>query len=244
MNSIHATLTTRQQEVLDIIVGGIEINGYPPTVRELRDELGVNSIRGASIHLDALERKGYIQRTSKARGIKVLRVNNRPGGRQEIRIPLIGQIQAGYPLLAEENVEKYISIKRTHLKGNRKAFALRVNGESMIGAGIRPGDIALIIPTSEAQNGDIVVALLEESATLKKYYRFDDYIALVPANPQFEPIVGQDFSIQGKLVGIVRADDDQAGLLYDEACLVPVYRDEASDGPKSVVKWVYGRTTD
>lgn len=237
-------LTQRQQEVLDIIIGNIEHNGYPPTVRELRDHLGVNSIRGASIHLDALERKGFIQRSGKARGIKVLKIDNGTTSRQEIRIPLIGQIQAGYPLLAEENVEKFINIKKEYLRGNPRAFALRVHGRSMINAGIQPGDIALITPTQHAENGDIVVALFEDSATLKKFYQVDDYIALLPANPEFDPIIGHDFSIQGRLVGLIRAEEEPSGSLSDEACLVPIYREDTLDEPQPVVKWVYGRTTD
>jgi repressor LexA len=247
MDSIQVreyNLTQRQQEVLDIIVGNIKHHGYPPTVRELRDHLGVNSIRGASIHLDALERKGYIQRNGKARGIKVLKIDNGATSRQEIRIPLIGQIQAGYPLLAEENVEKFINIKKEYLRGNTRAFALRVHGHSMINAGIRPGDIALITPTQHAENGDIVVALFEDSATLKKFYQVDDYIALLPANPDFEPIIGDNFSIQGKLVGIIRANEEPSGSLTNEACLVPIYREDILAESQPVVKWVYGRTID
>ena len=234
-------LTDRQQEVLDAIIDGVEVNGYPPTVRELRDSLGVSSIRGASIHLEALERKGYIQRSSKARGIRVLRMGKGHSNRLELRIPLIGQIQAGLPMMAEQNIEKFINIKRAYLKGNRSAFALRVQGESMIDAGIRPGDIAIIIPTTNVENGDIVVALIEDSATLKKFFRLDSYVALLPANPIFEPIVGREFSIQGKLIGIIRADDEPGGSLANDACLVPVYKDHAVDQPKTVVQWVYGR---
>jgi repressor LexA len=238
------TLTTRQQEVLDIIVEAITSEGYPPTVRELRDILGVNSIRGASIHLDALERKGFIKRSGKARGIRVLDAGTSTNGTREIRIPLIGQIQAGYPLLAEQNVETFINVKKSYLKGNSHAFALRVSGESMIDAGIQPGDIALIVPTQHADNGDIVVALLDDSATLKKFYQVDNYVALLPANPVFQPIIGRDFSIQGRLIGIIRSEDEPSGSLTNEACLVPVYRYPTSDGPSLTKQWIYGRTID
>ncbi len=235
-------LTKRQEKVLQIITDGIEQSGFPPTVRELRDSLGVNSIRGASIHLDALEKKGFIQRNGKARGIRVLKLGISDTGKQELRIPLIGQIQAGYPLLAEENIEKYINIKKSYLRGNPTAFALRVKGESMINAGIKPGDIAIVAPTSKASNGDIVVALLEDATTLKKFYQVDDYIALLPANPAFEPIIGKKFTIQGKVVGIIRATDDASGSLKNEACLVPVYQEQNTPVTSPAFQWIFGRT--
>jgi len=244
----NTQLTARQQEVLNLIIDQIESQGFPPTVRELRDYLGVSSVRGASIHLDALERKGFISRTGQARGIRVLHRGDQNTNQTEIKIPLLGQIQAGQPLFAEENIEKYINVKRVYLRGHRQAFALRVNGESMIEAGIRPGDVALVTPTQTAHDGDIVVALLGDSATLKKYRRIDDYVALLPANPKFEPIIGREFSIQGKLIGIIRPDENPGGRLIDEAALVPVYRAGTSDHPSqaanSMVKWVYGRTVD
>lgn len=240
-------LTDRQGDVLQMIVDQIEQYGYPPTVRELRDELGVNSIRGASIHLDALERKGFIERTGKARGIRVLRRIDNTNTPQEIRIPLIGQIQAGRPILAEENIDQYINVHRDYLNGYQQAFALRVKGESMIDAGIHPSDIALITPTQTAQNGDIVVALFEDSATLKKYHQVDNYIALLPANPKFEPIIGKDFSIQGKLITVLHTDGQRTARLSDDATLVPVYPIDTADTLQHLdpmVKWVYGRTVD
>ncbi len=238
-------LTKRQEKVLGIIINSITTQGYPPTVRELRDKLGVSSIRGASIHLDALERKGYIKRTGKARGIRVLDASPINGNAPDIRIPVIGQIQAGAPILAEQNIETYINIKKSYLKGNKRVFALRVKGESMIEAGILPGDIALISPIQHADNGDIVVALFEDSATLKKFYKVDDYIALLPANPKFKPIIGNNFSIQGKLVGIIRSGEEPSGSLSHDACLVPVYHREIDDHPNPNIlnRWVYGSTT-
>ncbi|NTV30516.1 transcriptional repressor LexA [candidate division WWE3 bacterium] len=237
-------LTNRQLITLDLIISEIETNGFPPTVREIRDRLGVNSIRGASIHLDALERKGFIQRSSKARGIKVLRrpeTNN--AHLQEIRIPLIGQVQAGHPIWAEEHFEKYINVKKSYLKGYQKAFAVRVEGESMIEAGIEPGDIALIHPTESASNGDIVVALIEDSVTLKRFHKVDDFIALLPANPNFKPIIGTEFNIQGKLIGLIKTTDNALGSLEDEASLIPITPLSASDRPQTMLKWVYGTTT-
>lgn len=242
----NTNLTHRQEEVLNIIVREIETNGFPPTVREVRDRLGVSSIRGASVHLEALEKKGYIQKTGKARGIKVLRRSPSLVGNQEIRIPLIGQIQAGLPIWAEENFERYINVKSTYLKGYQKAFALKVEGESMIEAGINPGDTALIFPTQTAQNGDIVVALIEDSVTLKNFHQVDNFIALLPSNSSFDPIIGKEFNIQGKLIGLIKKEDKaygslvRRGSLKNEAHLIPMTAKNALDSPKA--KWVFGKT--
>lgn len=236
-------LTDRQQATLDLIIHEIETNGYPPTVREIRDRLGVNSIRGASIHLDALERKGFIVRTSKARGIKVLRRPEGNNHHQEIRIPLVGHVQAGHPIWAEEHFERYINVKKSYLRGYQKAFAVRVEGESMIEAGIEPGDIALIYPTENANNGDIVVALIEDSVTLKRFHRVDDFIALLPANRNFKPIIGTEFNIQGKMIGLIKRNEHAHGSLEDEASLIPITPVSASDKPHPMLKWVYGSTT-
>jgi len=241
---IHSrhSLTERQQKALNIIVSAIETDGFPPTVREIRDEMGVSSIRGASVHLEALERKGYIQTTGKARGIKVLRRYDIEGENDaaEIRIPLIGQVQAGGPVWAEENFERFINIKRSYLKGYQEAFALNVKGDSMLEAGIEPGDIALIHPTETATNGEIVVALLEDEVTIKTYHQVDNFIALLPANPSYEPIIGRAFNIQGKLIGLVKQNEDYNDSLSNEATLVPISTKEAKEEHTPVVKWSYG----
>lgn len=235
-------LTNRQEEVLNIIISEIESNGFPPTVRELRDHLGVNSLRGATIHLDALEKKGYIQRTGKARGIKVLSKSGPLDDNQAIRIPLIGQVKAGEPVWAEENFEKFINVKTSYLGGYRRAYALRVDGDSMIELGIEPGDLALIYPTQTAENGDIVVALLEDSVTLKKFHRVDNFIALLPANKNYEPIIGKDFDIQGKLIGLIKKEEQYHGSLGGEAQLIPMTHEQYPQNPHPMLKWVYGST--
>ncbi len=238
-------LTPRQQEVLDVIVQEIETNGFPPTVREIRDLIGVNSIRGASVHLDALEKKGFIRRLTKARGIQVLRRGDGILDSGEIRIPLIGHIQAGGPIWAEENFERYINVKTNLLHGYRNAYALRVQGDSMLDAGIDPGDIALIFPTETAQSGEIVVALIEGSVTLKRFHKVDAYIALLPANPKYQPIIGVEFNIQGRMIGLIKPDQSPYGSLMSDATLVPITNHSASDEPKPknhMVQWVYGST--
>lgn len=241
-NSIqkYPRLTTRQEEVLSIIVSEIENSGFPPTVREIQEKLGVKSIRGASVHLDALQKKGFIQITGKARGIKVLRKSSSMIDKQEIRIPLIGQVQAGIPIWAEENFEQYINVKTTYLKGYQKAYALRVKGESMIGAGIEPDDVALIYPTNIARDGDIVVALIDNEVTLKRFQQVDNFIALLPANENFQPIIGKDFDIQGKLIGLIKKNDRAWGSLVNEAKLIPIAKQSALDHPNYTSQWTFG----
>lgn len=228
-------LTPRQEEVLNLIVQEIEANGFPPTVREIRDLIGVNSIRGASVHLDALEKKGFIRRLTKARGIQVLRRGNGSSDIGEIRIPLIGHIQAGGPIWAEENFERYINVRTNLLHGYRNTYALRVQGDSMIDAGVNQGDIALIFPTEVAQSGEIVVALIDGSVTLKRFHKVDNYIALLPANPKYQPIIGVEFNIQGRMIGLIKPEGSPYGSLMSDTKLVPITNQTA-------IQWVYGST--
>lgn len=243
-------LTTRQNETLDIIVDAIEEDGFPPTVRELQDKLEVASVRGATVHLDALEKKGYIERNGKARGIRVLRRPWEDVGNGSIEIPLVGQVAAGRPILAEENIEKYVSVKREYLRGARDAFLLKVEGDSMVEADINPGDLAIVIPTNTAQNGDVVIALMEdvadtsEVATLKKFHQVEDYVALLPANQKYEPIIGKQFSVQGKVIGVIREDTRarEKGSLLKDAALVPVYNASVRDAESFTQTWSFGAT--
>lgn len=236
-------LTTRQNETLDIIVNSIEEDGFPPTVRELQRKLGVSSVRGATVHLDALEKKGYIERNGKARGIRVLRRSIKDIGNGSIEIPLVGQVAAGKPILAEENIEKYVTVKREYLRGAQDAFLLRVEGDSMVEADIKPGDLAIVIPTNTAQNGDVVIALMEEdSATLKKFHQVEDYVALLPANAKYEPIIGKEFSVQGKVIGVVRENsrENKRGSLLKDSALVPVYNAGIRDVQTLKNTWSFG----
>lgn len=230
------TLTGRQQIVLSFIVEQIEGSGFPPTIREIRDAIGVSSLRGVTVHLDALERKGYIERNSKARGLRVLRTGEVGRRATHIRIPLVGAIAAGTPILAQENIEKYVRVKRDHLRGAQKAFLLRVEGDSMIDAGIDDGDLALMSETNTAQSGDVVAALLNDGVTLKTFHQVDKYIALLPANPKYEPIIGKEFSIQGKMVTLLK----ESMLFEDEGWadgdLLPV-----SSARRQRMQWVFGK---
>jgi len=210
-------LTDRQQEVFNFIVGYIEANGYPPTIREMQEGLGIGSLRGVTIHLDALHKKGFIERLGgkngprQSRGIRILaRVEGR--GRDEeagiLRLPLIGTIAAGTPLLATQNIEDIVPVPTQMIKGGLfSCFLLRVKGESMTGAHILPGDLVIIQPQETADNGDIVAARLGEEATVKRFARHGNRIELQAQNPNYAPIPlrkSDNAAIIGKVVGLLR----------------------------------------
>lgn len=214
-------LTERQKEVLKAILQSLKQRGFPPTIRELQEELGVVSPRGIICHLQALEKKGYIQRDSSARGIRVLMT---PEGESEevIYLPLIGRVAAGSPLWAEENIEGWIPVPRQLVGQQRNAFLLRVIGDSMTDAHILDGDLVIVHPQPTAEEGEIVVALLEDEATVKRLKREGRQLFLMPANPRYRPIpVTEGVSIQGKVVGLLR----------NRVC--PVERDEHPDQANS-----------
>lgn len=241
MSTMEKFLTNRQQQTLHIILDSIQTQGFPPTIRELKDALQVSALRGAVVHLEALEKKGYIERSGKARGIKVLKKVKFRKLSPEVKVPLIGQITAGLPILAEENIEKYVPIRRDYLQGNEKVFLLRVQGDSMIGAGIQPGDLVMVLPSQTAESGDLVVALLEDEVTLKKFHRIENYIALLPANPVYQPIIGREFSIQGKVIGIIREHDQPYGSVSEGDSLLPIYKMRVSERRRTLPpRWSYG----
>ena len=196
-------LTARQQEVLDFITRYLEGHGFPPTLREIAAELKVNGTLGVMKHLDALERKGFIRKTSgSSRGITL----TAPAG-AGVAVPIVGTVRAGTLSLAVEEIEGYFTIDRAQLPVEG-AFFLRVKGDSMINAAILDGDLALIRPQTTAQNGDIVVAMVEDEATLKRFYRTRDHIRLQPENPNMVAIIIRrgrgEVKIVGKVVGIYR----------------------------------------
>ncbi|MEJ5183996.1 MAG: transcriptional repressor LexA [Rectinemataceae bacterium] len=195
-------LTARQQQVLDFIRNYIEQNSFPPTVRETARAFHI-SIKGAYDHLKALEKKGLIKtRDRRSRSIEL--VSGCSGDSAVAQIPLIGEIAAGRPIFAEENFERVIQIPVEMLNSSRPHFALRVKGDSMIGAGIMSGDLAIIEQTDSARNGEIIVALLDDAATLKRYFKEQNRIRLQAENPNYPPLYTQDLRILGRLTGIVR----------------------------------------
>ncbi len=195
-------LTPRQQQVLEIIQRFVEEHGYPPSLREIGEKLDVNGTLGVMKHLDALERHGYIRRQGgSSRGITLL-----TGTTSAMTLPVVGTVRAGQPQPAIEDIQNYFTIdqSQSRLGGT---FFLRVKGDSMINAAIKDGDLALVRPQATAENRDIVVALVNGEATLKRFYREPGRIRLQPENPNMEPIIvrpGEEISIIGKVVGIYR----------------------------------------
>lgn len=215
-------LTHRQKQVLHLIRRHLTAEGAPPTIRELMEGLQLKSLRGVTVHLDALVRKGYIARSRQARGIRLLRHTVRPksfdpvrpepveGGRNDLTcsIPVVGRIAAGSPILAEQNIEERLSVDPRWVP-SPGCFAVRVHGESMVGAGIMDGDYVVVRPQPAAENGQIVAVLIEGEATVKKFYQEKGgRIRLQPENPAIEPMFispkHKSVQILGKVVGLFR----------------------------------------
>ncbi len=201
-------LTEKQKNVLKIIADKIKELGYPPTLQELADELGVRSKNAVLKHLQALEKKGYIGKREggAARGIRILESLGFLDSEATNSLPLIGSVTAGSPLLAEENVERYVSIPRYLLPSQHgEYFALRVQGDSMVNAGIFDGDLLVVKSTRYAQNGDIVVALIGNETTVKRLVIKGNQRYLKAENPRYPDIYPQEeWSIQGKVVALIR----------------------------------------
>jgi len=207
--------TDRQQELIDFIDRFTARQGYPPTIREMGAALGITSTNGVRVMLTSLERKGIIQRVShKSRGVtfsdsKYRKSGGSPAGLRvrKQQVPIVGRVAAGAPLLAIENIEGYLTVD-ADLYPFRDGFALRVQGRSMIDAGIMDGDIVIARPSLPIEPGSIVVALIGDEATVKRYYLSGESVRLEPANPDFGPInVDRDtpgFSIVGRVVGLYR----------------------------------------
>jgi repressor LexA len=201
------SLTTRQKQILEFIRRQIRERGYPPSVREIGEAVGLRSSSTVHGHLARLEEKGYLRRDpTKPRAIEVLdddptRVLQH---QRLVSVPLVGRVTAGEPILAVENIEDYIPLPRD-LAGGEGTFLLSVRGDSMIGAGIFDGDTVIVRPQPTADNGDIVVAMVgDEEATIKRFFREKDAIRLQPENPVLEPIVSRDVRIIGKVIGLIR----------------------------------------
>ena len=195
-------LTQRQKEVLSFIAEYINAHSYPPTIREIAEYFGI-SVKGAHDHITALKKKGYLRQTDKrSRTMELVKA----GGDEDgiVEIPLLGTVAAGQPILAEENWDGSIAMHGSMLKKNRKYFALKVRGDSMSGAGIMDGDMAVIEKQSTVHNGEIVVAVVEEAVTLKRFFRESSRIRLQAENPAYSPIYSQHVRILGRLARIVR----------------------------------------
>jgi len=210
-------LTKRQEQTLDFIRQSIEDRGYPPTLREIGEHMGIRSTNGVNDHLRALERKGYLTREDmKSRALKLVEdqmtapANNKVVTEDDlIEVRVLGRVAAGLPLYAEENVIDTVRVDRMLVRGGREVFGLRVTGDSMIDAGILSGDYIFVKKQATADRGDIVVALIGDEATVKYFYPERDYVRFQPANGQMAPILvrASDFKstmLLGKVVGVYR----------------------------------------
>ena len=183
----------------------MEKNGYPPTYQQLCDILKISSKNAIKKHIDALVKKGYIERDSSPRGIRIIHPEFKPSNKNELLVPLIGHVAAGFPIFAEENVETYIPVTRHLISREGRYYALRVHGDSMINAGIFENDLVIVRATKNANNNDIVVALLEDEVTVKRLIIDNKHTYLQAENPAYENIYPKEaWSIQGKVVGLIR----------------------------------------
>ena len=197
-------LTKRQKEIFDFVRKYADKTGYPPTVREIGKAVGLHSSSTVHAHLSNLEKIGLLRRDpSKPRAIELLIDKAKKTVLPEKGLPLVGQVAAGDPIVAEENVEEYIEIPDV-IGGEEGDYILQVRGESMKNAGIFEGDYVVVRPVDDAAEGEIVVALIGEEATVKRYYREADHIRLQPENETMEPIRTKDAKILGKVVGVFR----------------------------------------
>lgn len=194
----------KQSEIYEFLKSYTESKGYPPSVREICEAVSLRSTSTVHGHLKRLEKKGMIKRDpSKPRALEIAELSLPK--KEMINIPIVGKITAGLPILATENIEDTFSLPLDFIKHDKELFMLRVSGESMIKAGINDNDLAIIENVQTARNGEIVVALIEESATIKRFYKEKDHVRLQPENDTMDPILVDDCKILGKLVGIFRA---------------------------------------
>ncbi|WP_434303010.1 transcriptional repressor LexA [Clostridium botulinum] len=192
----------KQNEVYNFIKLQIKEKGYPPSVREICKAVGLSSTSSVHFHLKRLEKEGLIKRdSSKTRAIEIVDPTSK---KEVINIPIVGTITAGNPILAIENIEDVFPLPIDYVKNTKDLFMLKVSGESMIEAGILDGDLAIIEKTDSANNGDIVVALIDNEATLKRFFKESSYIRLQPENKSMKPIILEDCKVLGRLVGIYR----------------------------------------
>lgn len=200
----YGKISSKQREILEYIKQEILNKGYPPAVREICEAVHLKSTSSVHSHLETLEKNGYIRRDpTKPRAIEIIDDNFNLTRREVVNVPIIGQVAAGQPLLAVENIENYFPIP-TEFMPNAETFMLKVKGDSMINAGIFNGDKILVQKQSDAQNGDIVVALVDDSATVKTFYKEDGHFRLQPDNDTMDPIIVNECSILGKVFGIMR----------------------------------------
>ena len=200
----YGKITAKQREILEYIKNEILNKGYPPAVREICEAVKLKSTSSVHAHLESLEKNGYIRRDpTKPRAIEIMDENFNLTRREVVNVPVIGSVAAGAPILAVENIEAYFPLP-ADMMPNQNAFLLNVKGDSMIKAGIFEGDKVLVQQQPTAENGEIVVALVDDSATVKRFYKEAGHIRLQPENDAYEPIIVPDCTIMGKVFGVFR----------------------------------------
>ena len=204
----YGRITKKQTEILEYIKSQILNRGYPPSVRDICTAVNLKSTSSVHAHLETLEKNGYIRRDpTKPRAIEIIDDNFNLTRREVVNVPLIGQVAAGQPLLAVENITGYFPIPAEFIP-KEEVFMLNVKGESMVNAGIYDGDQIIVKQQSTASNGEIVVALVDDSATVKRFYKENGHIRLQPENDFMEPIIVDSCEIIGKVIGLIRINID------------------------------------
>ena len=200
----YGKISDKQREILEYIKAEILNKGYPPAVREICEAVKLKSTSSVHAHLETLEKNGYIRRDpTKPRAIEIVDENYNLTRREMVNVPIVGRVAAGEPILAVENIENYFPIPAEFMP-NEQTFILQVQGESMVNAGILDGDYILVEQQTTANDGDMVVALVDDSATVKTFYKENGYYRLQPENDFMEPIIVSDVMIMGKVIGTFR----------------------------------------
>lgn len=200
----YGKISDKQKEILEYIKNEILNKGYPPTVRDICEAVHLKSTSSVHAHLETLEKNGYIRRDpTKPRAIEIVDDNFNLTRREVVNVPIVGKVAAGQPILATENIDSYFPIPSEFMP-NSESFILKVKGESMINAGIFDGDNIIVQKQASARNGDMVVALVDDSATVKTFYKEADHIRLQPENDTMDPIIVPDCTILGKVFGVFR----------------------------------------
>ena len=201
---VNGRISEKQKEILAFMRHEILNKGYPPTVRDICEAVKLKSTSSVHSHLETLEKNGYIRRgPTKPRAIEIIDDNFNLTRREMVNVPLLGRVAAGEPILATENIDSYFPVPAEYMP-NAESFMLKDTGESMINAGIFDGDQILVEKCSTARNGDMVVALVEDSATVKTFYKEADHIRLQPENDTMDPIIVDNCEILGKVFGVFR----------------------------------------
>lgn len=207
---MNSSLTKRQNDIFKFIKQQIETAGYPPSVREIGKAVGLSSSSTVHAHLRTLQKKGLLEiDDSKTRAIRLpnrhlTMLTPEPVNYKTVSLPILGRVAAGLPIFAEQNIDDYMEVPQELARGN-EVFILEVKGDSMIGAGIMPADKIIVKSQPTAENGDIVVALLEDEATVKRFYKEKDYVVLKAENPEYAPIISRYVQIMGKVTGLLRS---------------------------------------